>query len=296
MQTSPDPRLKPPPFVKAGCAIGLIGLGAVAVGMIVRLISGHHSLVTKILAGGGVVLALLALFGVAIYTTVRSAAQSRKVRGRWPAGDESIAIAAVREIETVSHPARGTHPKFPRGLVVNAVLTLPSTTAAGPTQPTHAGYAVTKSNLAARNNVLQTPSWGYVWIDFPRSLPTLVLSGDVPGSSPVSSDVDIESGAFNRRFNVNDRMPGAASTGTDHAQFARYATAILHPRAVEALMSTPTTWIITIHGRKLGAQISPIYAGEDIERLARGLSAFAALIPQFVWEGYGGQSSYPYRG
>ncbi len=293
MQTPPDPRLKSPPPVKVGCAIGFIGLGALAIGMLVRLISGHPSTATKILVGGGVVLALLALFGVAIYTTFRSAAQSRRISGRWPIGDQPTAIAAVRDIEAVANPTRGTHPKFPRGLVINAVIALPTGPSVEQLRPTTAGYAVTKSNLWTRNNQLKAPSWGYVWIDLPQALPTLVLSANLPGASPVSSDVDIENEDFNRRFRVADAMPGAPSSGIDHAQFARYATAILHPRAVEALMATPNTWMIAIRGHRIGAQVSPLFAGEDIERLAYSLSVVTSLIPHFVWDRYGRRTAYP---
>ncbi|PRZ43523.1 hypothetical protein CLV47_102211 [Antricoccus suffuscus] len=293
MQSPPDPRLKRPPLVNVGCALGVIGLGALAIGMLVRLISGHPSTATKILAGGGVVLALLALFGIATYTTFRSAAQSRRISGRWPIGDAPAAIAAVRDIESVSNPARGKHPEFPRGLVVNAVIALPTGPPGGQLQLTSAGYAVTKSNLWTRNSRLKAPSWGYVWINLPQALPTLVLSANLPGASPVSSDVDIESGDFNRRFRVTDSMPGAPSTGIDHAQFARYATAILHPRAVEAVMATPNTWMIAIHGHRIGAQVSPLFAGEDIERLAYSLGAVASLIPRFVWDSNGRRSPYP---
>ncbi len=291
MQTPPDPRLKPSPLVKAGCAVGLLGVGALASGLIIRLISGHPSTASEVLGGGGVVLALLALFGVAIYTTLRSAAQSRRVRGRWPTADEPTAVGAVRDIETVADPARGAHPRFPRGLVISALITLTAGQTKEPARSTRAGYAVTKSHLWARDNALKTPSWGYVWVDLPHSLPTLVLSGHLPGSSTVSSDVDIESGAFNRRFRVADKMPGTPSTGVDHAQFARYATAILHPRAVDALMSTPNTWMIAIHARRIGARVSPLCTGDDIERLAGALGVVASLVPRFVWDSYGGQSS-----
>lgn len=295
MQKPPDPRLKTPPLAKAGCALGIVGLAALVLGMLIRLISGHPNAATKILAGGGVVLALLALFGVALYSTLKSAAQTRAVRGRWPDGDEGAAIGAVREIQAMSKPELGMHPKFPRGLLINAVIAAPAGPAGESAARSRAAYAVTKSNLWVRDKRLRGPSWGYVWVDLPQSLPTLVLSSDVPGRSSVTSDVDIESGAFNRRFNVNDKMPGASSTGVDHAQFARYATAILHPRAVEALMSTPHTWMIAIHARKIGAQVSPLFPAADIERLAATLAAVAALVPQFVWDGYAGQSSYSPR-
>lgn len=135
-----------------------------------------------------------------------------------------------------------------------------------------------------------------MWFELPQKLPTLIITPDIPGLDTVAGG-DVENEAFNRRLRT--RPP--SNSGRPHAKvneaaFARYATAILHPRAAERLMSMFRGPLIAIDNNRMCFMFPARLSAPEIEQAAGALSEFGTLIPRFVWETYGDQTSYSPHG
>jgi hypothetical protein len=127
-----------------------------------------------------------------------------------------------------------------------------------------------------------TTSLSICCVALPGPLPEVVVEPEsivgehAPGL--LREDIDIESEDFNRRFRV-------------HAADRKYASDVLTPRAVDALLSVePFAWRI-IAGDLL-AWSSPTDGATLLARL-RVLSTVAQSIPAFVWRNVGQEPPRP---
>lgn len=141
----------------------------------------------------------------------------------------------------------------------------------------------THSSDSKGNRTTTTHRYAVASLSLPAYLPTLQVTGESllhrAGQLLGFDDIELESDEFNRRFNVS-------------AADRKFATDVLTPRTMQALLAAPTTsW--RIEGPRIVAWDSGRL--EPLGLLARlsVLTTVIAGVPSFVWRDYGASPVVP---
>ena len=274
-----------PPLVGTGCLMILVG-GALLIATLIAEATGAGSGTLRVMA----IVALALIAPSAGYLIWLGLA----IRRRAKRGLDSLAFAPevpvdlpmLRRIEASRLPALARWDGFP-----SAIRTSRQIENAG----TPISFAVNLPRLGKqrRTDPIEPPSC-YIWGPLPVSLPRLIIRPDARDAALLGADVDVENEEFNRRFRVDSTMPLQGGR-VEFDLFARYAHAMLHPRAVEILMRLPEGVHLALDGGH-GFAIDRVDSDrERIELIAEVLTGFAALAPQHVVNRWGGQSGYLLR-
>ncbi|GAB3298632.1 hypothetical protein EK0264_17115 [Epidermidibacterium keratini] len=123
----------------------------------------------------------------------------------------------------------------------------------------------------------------------------LVVEENRTHVAPRNTDVDIEHEGFNRRFRVfGSSSGGDVGDGVRHDEFARYASALLHPRAAQCLSRLPREHWFVIDREYAAVVGPPVAQRERVLLCADVLAEFVSLIPRHVRDGWG-RSDYRTR-
>jgi hypothetical protein len=123
------------------------------------------------------------------------------------------------------------------------------------------------------------PTWHVVVVDLPAVLPHLSLLLETTASTVADAvgvrDLQVESAAFNRA-----RLIGCED--------ARYAHAVLHPRAIDLLLTGPLRdRPVRIEGSAVLTWAPGPTDVDQVIPIAEALSAFAGTIPRHVLDDHG---------
>ena len=138
-------------------------------------------------------------------------------------------IETIRRIESARLPATAEWSKFPTGLQVTREIDNGGT-------PIRFAANVPSLRPREKNKPMEIAS-SYIWFPIPVHLPRIIVGPDSAALRKMSRDVDIESDDFNRRYRVTPGLD--PDSKINHAEFARYASAIVHPRAAQCLLRLP---------------------------------------------------------
>lgn len=136
----------------------------------------------------------------------------------------------------------------------------------------------TETSDSRGNRQRQTHRYDVVALALPTVLPTLQVTPEgflqrAAGAVGIGNDIDLESEDFNRRFSVHARQP-------------KFASDVLTPRTMEALLAgPPTAWRIEMSDLVswAGGTMKPV---EVLARLST-LHHVVDGIPSFVWHDNG---------
>ena len=150
---------------------------------------------------------------------------------------------------------------------------------------------LTLSKKERRNFEIAT---AVAWLELDQPLPALLVTADVRGQSAIlGADLNIENEQFNRRFRVDSSLPGTArGQSPAYGDFARYASAMLHPRAAACLTKLPPNRIFLITDRLIAVGGAPNPDRDEILWIAGVLAELADLIPQHVMNRWSGSTDY----
>lgn len=267
----------------AGCVLFLLGGIALAVGYFLA----EPGPVKRIppLAGVLGLVGVLGGFAVLVLTGLWAQRRTRAtLRGLGIGRTIPPQVEAVRRIEAHRLPATAKWADFPTGLQACREI---------PNGDTPIRFAINLPELRPRekNKPLEVGA-SYVWIKIPVALPRIAFGPDsklLP--APLTGhDLDIESEDFNHRFRIYSG-PGGPAAKND-IQFARYAHAVLHPRAAQCLLRLPVGVTAIIDGDLACAIDTPSTGRQRIEQIAEVLTELAAMTPDHVLRRWGGQSDY----
>ncbi|GAB3298637.1 hypothetical protein EK0264_17120 [Epidermidibacterium keratini] len=272
---------------KLGCGAMVLGIVIAVVAWIFQASSGQKTTTTEgiglagiALAAGGLIVA--ALMGVIIrrrglrgFAAFDNEFQSippdipaaRAILMAW-LGPATLAPYPSRVVASLRIPARGRD----TSLLVN----------------------VPKIAYTTRDNRNVEPTVAVSWLVTDTPLPRLLVTPDIRGQSAIrGADADIEHEEFNRRFRVDWSRPGATVTqGPAYADFARYASAMLHPRAAACLTKLPAGRTFVVTDRLIGVVGIVLPDRDVLVRCADVLVEFASLIPPHVKRRWGGNTDY----
>lgn len=222
--------------------------------------------------------ALLAgLFGIAIVTKVLMLLRARRLSRAWPRVNPPQTHQVLRTLLGTMQNQSLQTPDYPPPPTVIACL--------ANDEPAPVYYAITRGTLADRRRENQLPSWGLLWTAIDHRLPGLMV---LPES--VGMDFEVENEQFNRRFQV--RTPTGRRMKQQWPSFSRYASALLHPRMIEALLDLPRGAALIVREDIIAIRITAITRASVIEDLVAPLRRIVGQIPRLVWEEYGGQEAY----
>ncbi len=286
-----NPKPDAPPRVirsaKVGCGAMVLGIVIAVVAWIIQSSSGQKTTTTEVIGLAGIVIAaggltVAALMGIII--------RRRGLRGFDALGNEFKTIPpdvpAARAI-LLAWLGPATLAPYPSRIV--ASFGIP---AGG--RDTSLLVNVPKIAYTTRDNRNVEPTVAVSWLVTDTPLPRLLVTPDIRGQSAIcGADVDIEHEEFNRRFRVDWSRPGATiERGPEYADFARYASAVLHPRAAACLSRLPGGRTFVMTDRLIGV-VGPVLPNrDDLVRIAGVLAEFADLIPEHVKRRWGGKSGY----
>ncbi|GAB3298646.1 hypothetical protein EK0264_17130 [Epidermidibacterium keratini] len=288
---------------KAAMVALVVGLFlAITAGMVSILSGGLTVLTTVPLVVGGV----LAVLGMSTSVWVGVAFRRRAHQGfagELAAQFESIEpdIPTARAIMTTWFGPDGLPASFPSKVI--ASLRVP----AGRYQ-TSLLVNLPNVSLDQRDRRAFEPAIAVAWLATDVPLPTLMVTPELRGVSTIAgADINIENEEFNRRFRIDSSVPGATRSqasgygarvdsprgdGPAYGDFARYASAMLHPRAAACLTRLPAGRAFVVTGRLVAVSGMPRPDRNEILRIAGVLAEFEDLIPEHVRRRWGGKSDY----
>ncbi|MFV0532029.1 MAG: hypothetical protein ACK5MR_00050 [Cumulibacter sp.] len=273
--------------VRLGCAVLATGTVLIFIALILRAISGIN-LATKIIVITGFGLAAIGLFSSA----AAGWALGRNARRQYAAGGtgfESVPAdrTAIRAIESARLTTAAAQPDFPSTVVASYRVPVGALT-------TYFAANVPVIRVRRRSDQRFEPPATYQWIALPVPLPRLLITHDLRGQSAIlGPDINIENEAFNRRFRIDSSLP-LTNRGSrpQYGDFARYATAVLHPRVAQLLSTLPENRVFVVTGG-YAALIGP--PDPDVAAMQHGadaLAAFQSLLPPHVLQRWAGSEDY----
>ena len=223
---------------------------------------------------------LVYLVGYGLYLQIRA---RRGLERLAFAPEVPLDVPAMRRIESTRLPALAQWDRFPSRVVTSRRLD---------NATTPISFAVNLPSLRKKSRFDPIePAACYVWFPIPVELPRIILRPDSRDSALLGPDIDVENEEFNRRFRVDSAVPLVGGSAK-YDEFARYAHALLHPRAVEALLRLPFGVHAGIDGG-VGLAIDRVDSErERIEQVAAVLTEFVSLVPEHVLRRWGNQSDY----
>ncbi|GAB3298641.1 hypothetical protein GCM10027298_10770 [Epidermidibacterium keratini] len=267
----------------------LVGLAVLIVALVIRAVSGEVSAATKTLAITGFALGFGGLLLSALVGLLIRRRAHQGFGGALSQEFETIPpdIPAARAIMSSWFGAASLPPGYPSRVI--ASLRIP---ARG--RDTSLLVNVPKLTLSQKDRRSIEPASAVAWLELDRPLPALLITPDLRGQSAIlGADINIENEEFNRRFRVDSSMPGTAGRkGPAYGDFARYASALLHPRAAACLTRLPPNRTFLITDRLVAVNGAPLPNRDELVLCADVLAEFGDLIPQHVLNRWGGSTDY----